>query len=234
MRKIILGLLLIILAVAITACQSNNDTTNNYTPPNTTDNETDNDEPARVEDTYDEFKDLLQENPEYQVEYELTYSDGDQENMIIYTKNNVTRIDFKNEDTTVWMNDKQVVEYEGECIDLSMTSNLGFNPESIYQSSTVEGSIKTEDEYVSSEYIGTRSIASKTVDCYEFIYETDTINQVTTYCLTNKGIPALIETKDRDTDNLISRSEALTIDDSVSDDVLEPCDVTVDISDMIY
>ena len=44
---------------------------------------------------YQEFKNKLDDNPEYEVEYDLTYSDGDKAKVVFYTKDENTRIEIE-------------------------------------------------------------------------------------------------------------------------------------------
>ena len=130
----------------------------------------------------------------------------------------------------IWTNGNNVVEYEGQCFNLDSASNMGFNPESIYQMTTVEGTMKSDEKYISIDSIGTKNIAGKTTDCYEIVYKTSQYNQLTTYCLSPEGIPALIEAENKDTGELISKVEAKTLEDSIDESVLEPCEPNVDLS----
>ncbi|MFP4423963.1 MAG: hypothetical protein ACLFP2_01900 [Candidatus Woesearchaeota archaeon] len=184
---------------------------------------------------YEEFQRTLQDNPEYHVEYELTHSNGNKENVVIYTKDENTRMEIESDDkmVTVWMNGKNVLDYKGQCIDLDSASQFGFDPKKLYKKTTVEGTFKSEDKYLDVSSAGTKSIAGQSTNCFEFVYETSEFNQLTTYCLTDDGIPALLETVNRDTGESLSKAEATTLEDSVSDDVLEPCEPNVDVTDFI-
>ncbi|MFW6014755.1 MAG: hypothetical protein ACOCQG_06260 [Candidatus Nanoarchaeia archaeon] len=185
--------------------------------------------------TYEEFKSALQDNPEYHVEYGLTLTNDQKKNVVIYTKDNKTRMEIEHDEeaVTAWMNGESVVEYEGQCVDIDTASQFGFDPESIYDMTTVEGSIKTDEKNIDVSSAGTKNIADKTTNCYEIAYETDSVNELTTYCLTDKGIPALLKTVSKDTGELKGEARAKTLDDSVSDSVLEPCEPDMDVSGMI-
>ncbi|HKL23854.1 MAG TPA: hypothetical protein VJ912_00805 [Candidatus Nanoarchaeia archaeon] len=176
-------------------------------------------------EAYETFKSYLEENPEYNVKYEITHSDGSTETVEIYTKNGETRIEGEDEEYILWVNGKSIVDYQGQCINLDSAKSYGIDPKSLYQQSPVKkGSIKSEDEYIDVSSIGTKNIAGKTTECFEFVYETEQYNQLTTYCVTDKGIPALVKTIDRDTEELQSESRATKLEDSVSDSVLEACE----------
>ncbi|MGM5481704.1 MAG: hypothetical protein ACQESE_04830 [Nanobdellota archaeon] len=186
-------------------------------------------------EAYTAFKEELQDNPEYEIEYKLIHSNGNEEVVNIYTKEDKTRMDITSsgEEISVWMNGVSVLESQGQCLDLDSAGNFGFDPESIFQKVTVEGSVKTEDKYQEVSKAGTKTIAGKTTQCYELIYKTSQYNQLTTFCLTDKGIPALMKTVDQDSGDLVSEARAQSISDSVSDDVLEPCEPNMDISGLI-
>lgn len=129
-----------------------------------TDEETDEEE--EDSENYEEFQRTLQDTPEYHVEYEL--SQINEEVVGIYTKDENTRLDIEtNGDTaTAWMNGESVVEYEGQCVDLGTASQFGYDPESIYEKTTVEGTLRSEDVYLDVSSIGTESIAGKTTECF--------------------------------------------------------------------
>ncbi|MGM5488948.1 MAG: hypothetical protein ACQESG_08465 [Nanobdellota archaeon] len=237
----IIYVMLLVMTFSIIGCDTQTDGTNvpeqdipqeteqntNEETEQSTGQETEKSTAQDVEANYDEFVNTLQDNPEYEVKYELTYSSGKEQTVVIYTKDGNTRMDLPGEDVTAWMNGKSIVDYQGQCLDLSAIGGRGFDPESIYQMTTVkEGTINTEEEYLDISEAGTKSIAGKTTTCYEFLYETDAYNQLTTYCLTEEGIPALVRTVNKDTDELQSETKATRLKNSVSDDVLEPCEPT--------
>ena len=181
-------------------------------------------------EAYETFKSYLEENPEYNVKYEITHSDGSTEIVEIYTKNGETRIEGEDEEYILWVNGKSIVDYQGQCINLDDAQNYGIDPKSLYQQSPVKkGSIKSEDKYLEVSSAGTKNIAGKTTECFEFVYETEQYNQLTTYCVTDKGIPALVKTVNRDSGELQSESRATKLEDSVSDSVLEACEPDTEI-----
>ncbi len=187
---------------------------------------------GEVEATYQKFKESLEDDSEYEVEYEYS-SGGIESNVVIYSKGENVRIEDIDNDFTAWVNGETIIEAEGQCFDLDMASQFGLDPESIYETATVEGSIETEDEYASVSSIGTKTIAGQTTECYEFTYRSDIKNQKTTYCLSEREIPALIETEDATSGEILSRVEAKTLEDSVSDEVMKPCEPDMDISGLI-
>ncbi|MGM5480672.1 MAG: hypothetical protein ACQESC_04405 [Nanobdellota archaeon] len=243
MKHIWLVMIVIVLAVSITACDSNIE--QNTLPVDETSDEQDDTTTQEVTntqqteanttaETYNNFKRELDNNQEYEVEYQLTHSSGKEETVNIYAKEDKTRVDVTSGETfSLWMTDVAVIESNGQCLELDNAKNFGFDPESIYKQVTVEGSIKTEDKYQEISSTGTKTMAGKTTNCYEFIYKTSISNQKTTFCLTEKGIPALIKTIDRDTGDLISEAKAQSIGDSVNEDVLEPCEPNMDVSGLI-
>ncbi|MGM5482663.1 MAG: hypothetical protein ACQESF_04335 [Nanobdellota archaeon] len=247
MKKIVCFLVLCVLGLSLVGCsaemeptgldsaKNEQEKTQEITSPQENTNEEGTEQETDEEVTYEDFKSGLQDNPEYHVEYELTHTNGQKENVVIYTKDDKTRMEIENNEETVtaWMNGKSVVEYKGQCVDLGAASQLGFNPETIYDMTTVRGSIKTDEKYIDVSSAGTKKIAGKTTTCYEITYKTDSVNELTTYCLTDEGIPALLENIDKDTGELNSEARAKTLEDSVSDDMLKPCEPDMDVSDFI-
>ncbi|MFP4656792.1 MAG: hypothetical protein ACLFNK_04410 [Candidatus Woesearchaeota archaeon] len=240
MEKIIYVLGMFVLAVSLSACGSV-DAPEQDTQPDASDDledteSTEEPEESEIDDgAYDEFQDKLQDNPEYMVDYDLTRASGQAENIVIYTSEDKIRMDVNsgNDEFILWEADSDVLEYEGQCLDLGAAKNLGFDPEDLLNITTVEGTIEAEDKYLDVSPAGTQEIAGRTTECFEFVYETETYSELTTVCLTDKGLPALIEVVDTEADELISEVRANEFDDSVSDDVLEPCEPDMDVSGLM-
>lgn len=249
MRKMLCFALLLCMALPLMACESQTPTTQTPQQEDTTDTEeqettgedtsdSTSDEEESTGDSqegnaaYDEFKSTLQSDPTYHVRYEITRGEGDNENVTINTKDGQTHLKIKaDEELTVWLNGESYAQYQGNCVELSVVKSAGYDPESIYKDTSVtEGSIKTEDAYKEISSAGTKTVAGKTTDCYELIYEKDDYSQKTTYCMTEDGIPAYIKTMDQDAGELVTEAVATDIATSVDEGILEPCEPNVDLS----
>ncbi len=244
MKKVLYLLLVLSMAVFLSACDTGEVDAGDVVPfePQQEVGDDDVDDLDDIEDdvddvgageAYHDFQNQLQDVPEYIAEYEIVRGSDDIDAVTIYTKGGNSRMDFKYDDVIAWLNDETIVKYEEQCLDFSAASGLGFNPEALYEVASIEGTFISEDEYVSAEYVGTMAMIGRTVDCYEFIYDSSIYNRMTTYCLSEEGAPVLIETVERGTGELISRAKASSLETTVSDDILEPCDVDLDISGMI-
>ena len=211
-------LILLAIGILVVGCGSEGDIENNSDFNSGAEQNTSQKGQNNEENSLLEFQDKLEKDPEYMVEYEITHSDESKQVVKIYTKDKKSRVEM--DQYTAWIVDnKSFVEVEGMCIE---AGESGFNPESIYETTTIEeGSLRSADEYAEVSAIGTRRIAGETTECYEFLHETD-VSQLTTYCLTSEGIPALIRTvEDGD---LVTETRALSLSSDVDDSDLEPCE----------
>ena len=198
-----------------------------------TDEGTDEGKDEGTGDARDNLKSSLEDNPEYKVEYDMIYASDREENVVINTKDGQTRVDVlsDNEEYTFWMNGESVLKYEGQCVDFGMAENFGFDPESIYDMTTIdEGSIRSDDEYLDVSSIGTKTIAGRTTDCYEVVYDSEATSRLSTYCLSDQGIPVLLRIEDGDTGEVMRELRAERLEDSVNEDVFEPCEPEMDVS----
>ncbi len=184
------------------------------------------------EETYEEFYSLLQKNPEYKIKYDVTSNIGTQ-TVTIYIKDGNRRLDLKDKYQAWIQGEKVIVKAEGNCIDLSQLDTAGYNPEEMFKTTSVsEEEVKSEDEYIKVSSAGTKRIAGKSADCYEFVYQEGEFNQLTTYCLTQEGLPVYTKTINRETDEVITEVEAKSVENSVSDQEVEPCEPNIDMSNI--
>ncbi|MGM5485227.1 MAG: hypothetical protein ACQEP1_05140 [Nanobdellota archaeon] len=204
-------------------------------PADTEEDTGDNAEEEPADESLEEFRSIAEKNPEYKVTYDVTTSSGKEETVTIYSLDGEGRIDAEGQYKAWLLEDKTVVESSnGDCIDLSNMDVGGFDPESLHSMTTLpEGKITSDDKSLTVTSEGTRSIAGKSTDCYEFVYEKEGVHQVSTYCVTDRGIPAFVETIDKNNnDELISKAEASSIEDSPSSSDMEPCEPNMDIPSM--
>lgn len=245
MKKIICILLVSLVLSLLAACTTDPglsfedmENTPSTASPDTIEEETENEaleNDVTKTSAYDDFKSILREKPEYTVEYEITDHQNKKEIMTIYTKEGKTRMDLISEEKyTIWMNGGAFVQYEDYCMELEAGNNFGFDAEAIHDMGTItREEFEDESDELKMVFDGAKNIAGKDVKCFQLNHLYTSGTQTTTYCLTDKGIPALIKVIDADTKKIEHEMRAVSIKDYVEDGALEPCEPSLDVTGFI-